>query len=114
MKTESGRIKFAGHNPRYVAFARLHGRNTDEQLAYDREAWKGGCMTGFILFISKMVRAFREHSPHCFVGPNISERGQDAFTKFIDDVVDRETENGKKPADNEVIEELTGKSPNDS
>ncbi len=39
-------------NPRYLAYAAAHGRDPDAMLAHDREAWSGGCMVGFICWIS--------------------------------------------------------------
>ena len=44
------------YSTRYLAYCAALGRSPDEQLAYDREAWPGGCMTGFILWVSR-VRA---------------------------------------------------------
>lgn len=40
-------------NPTYVAYAAAHGRTPEQQLAHDHEAWPGGVMCGFILWVSK-------------------------------------------------------------
>lgn len=37
-------------NPRYVEYARLHGRTPEAMLEHDRREWPGGHMAGFILF----------------------------------------------------------------
>jgi hypothetical protein len=40
-------------NPRYLAYAKAHGHEGDPEgmLEHDREAWPGGCMCGFMLWI---------------------------------------------------------------
>lgn len=43
-------------NPRYVAFARAHGRTPEEQAQFDDTKWPGGCMVGFQLWISQQLR----------------------------------------------------------
>jgi hypothetical protein len=45
-------------NPRYVAWAKLHGRTPEEQFEVDRNDWPGGCMAGFCLWIQEQARAF--------------------------------------------------------
>ena len=47
-------------NPRFVAWANLHGRTPEEQIEHDREEWPGGCMTGFSLWIHGEARVFNE------------------------------------------------------
>ena len=45
-------------NPRYVRFAEVHGRDPEEQLAYDNVRWPGGCMCGFVLWIAEFYRVY--------------------------------------------------------
>lgn len=42
--------------PRYIAYARSHGREPEAQLAHDRERWPGGANTGFIVWVSRRWR----------------------------------------------------------
>lgn len=44
-------------NPRYVAYAAAHGRTTDEMLAHDRDAFPGGRMAGFMIWLGRAWQA---------------------------------------------------------
>lgn len=46
-------------NPRFLAFARVHGRTPVEQLAHDDERWPGGRMAGFITWLGGQRSAAR-------------------------------------------------------
>jgi len=46
-------------NPRFRAYANAQGRTPAEQLDHDREAWPGGHMTGYILWMADRRRALR-------------------------------------------------------
>lgn len=46
------------YQPRYVAYCAAHGNTPEQQIAADRKAWPGGCMAGFILWISEQWRAW--------------------------------------------------------
>ena len=47
-------------NPRYEAYARVHGRDPEAMLEYDRKRWPGGCMCGFMLWIGDLWRGYRK------------------------------------------------------
>ena len=68
-------------NPRYVAYAKLNGKTPAEMLESDRETWPGGCMCGFILWISENERSFFRMHPEAYVGRSI--RDQKKFDEFL-------------------------------
>lgn len=39
--------------PRFVAYARSHGREPEQQVAYDRERYPGGWAAGFMVWIGR-------------------------------------------------------------
>jgi len=43
-------------NPRFVAYAKAHGRTPEEQAKQDEKDWPGGCMVGF----SQWIQARRD------------------------------------------------------
>lgn len=45
-----------GINPRYYFYSKAHGRTHEEMLEYDRKRYPGGCMCGFILWITAKWR----------------------------------------------------------
>lgn len=51
-------------NPRYLAYARAHGRRHGEQLRADDEAWPGGCMAGFILWVQRRWQEWAQAEGH--------------------------------------------------
>lgn len=61
-------------NPRYLAYARVHGREGEAQLAHDKEFWPGGCMVGFMIWIRRQWQAWWETQR----GPNDPKRYFDA------------------------------------
>ena len=54
-------------NPLFVAYARVHGREPQQQLDHDDKAWPGGCMCGFILWMEKLREQFWKLHPECFL-----------------------------------------------
>jgi hypothetical protein len=55
-------------NPRFVAYALSQGRDPEAQLAYDEEAYPGGKMCGFMLFISEKWQTFSKLRPDLVPG----------------------------------------------
>lgn len=51
-------------NPRYVAYAAAHGREPEDMLEHDREAWPGGQMVGFILWMGWAWVAWAQETGH--------------------------------------------------
>lgn len=41
----------------YLDYCSAHGMLPQEMLEHDRKKWKGGCMTGFLLWMSMRKRA---------------------------------------------------------
>lgn len=48
---------------RYLAYAAAHSKEPDEMMEHDHKRWPGGCMTGFILWISEQWRAWKDAQP---------------------------------------------------
>jgi len=70
----------SAYQPRYVAYALAQGRTPEAQLEHDREAWPGGCMTGFWLWIRERRDEFRRISPESFMyGEIFDYQAWDAF-----------------------------------
>ena len=71
-------------NPRYAAYAQAHGRTPDEMMVHDRDKWPGGCMCGFIVWISEQRQGFWEACPAAFVDRHTyTIHDQDAWTAFL-------------------------------
>jgi len=45
-------------NPRYAAYAKAHGNAAEAQLEHDTLVYPGGCMCGFILWITEAWGSF--------------------------------------------------------
>lgn len=82
MRAVVGKI---GDNPNYVAYATAHGKTPDAMMAHDRDAWPGGCMCGFITWMSEMKRAFLKTSPESFLD-RYTIRDYGAWAAFLQSV----------------------------
>ena len=69
------------YQPRYLAYCKEHGNTPENQLAQDGNTYPGGRMTGFMLWISKQKRAFKQASPQSFLHGDIAD--QKAFDLFL-------------------------------
>jgi len=76
-------------NPRYVAYAKAHGKTPDAMMEHDRDAWPGGCMCGFILWMSEQEMAFWKACPSAFLN-RYTICDQDAWTAFLQSVANCE------------------------
>jgi hypothetical protein len=69
--------------PYFVAYARAHGRTPEAQLDADRAAWRGGCMSGFILWIAAAKARFRKLHPEACL-PNGDILDSAAWGRYLD------------------------------
>ena len=71
-------------NPLYTAYAKSQSMPAEEVLVRDWEQYPGGCMTGFILFVSDMKRKFWEVCPEAFFCKQPGSLvGIEAFHRFV-------------------------------
>ena len=79
------------YQPRYAQYCRSQGRPPEAQLAHDREAWPGGRMCGYILWVNEHWTEWSN-----IVGWNRAEDGayseahHTAFSKWLEDKVNKE------------------------
>ncbi len=69
--------------PNFVAYAIAHGKEPQQMIDFDSKKYPGGCMTGFILWISEMKTYFYSCHPECFLDYNIIKI--DLWVKFLQD-----------------------------
>lgn len=54
----------APFNPRFILYARAHGREPEAMLDHDRERFPGGLMAGFLTWISERWQAWDSKHGH--------------------------------------------------
>lgn len=68
--------------PLYVAYAQANGREPGAQLAHDETEYPGGCMRGFICWISSQLSLYRKAKPDSFLRSTL--RNYNGFTQFLE------------------------------
>jgi hypothetical protein len=53
-------------NPRYVLYAKAHGEQPEDILLRDEEAYPGGKMCGFILWMRRRINEAEKERPELF------------------------------------------------
>lgn len=76
------------HNPRYVAYARAHGRTPEAQLRQDRRDWPGGSMCGYVLWNTSHLRdfSFINRNAFCPSGSGVTLIDHDAYDQYLYEV----------------------------
>lgn len=86
-------------NPRWLNYARVHGRSSDEQLAHDKKRWPGGLMCGFSLWGRARIQEFGKLRPDCFMASGLIDHpAYDAWLSALPIGHGVEDENGGKDA----------------
>ena len=70
-------------NPRYLAYCAAHGRGPDEMRAFDRERWRGGTNTGFILWFDARAQEFTQGVPGRDWADRLRKVDPDAFDAYL-------------------------------
>lgn len=68
-------------NPHYLAYADAHDRAPEEQGVHDKKRYPGGCMAGFIVWMSERRREFAADRPECVQGDRIIDPA--AWTEYL-------------------------------
>lgn len=84
-------------NPRWVNYARVHGRTPEDQLTHDRKAWPGGSMCGFILWGRAQIGTFGKAHPEAFTCGRLVDH--ESYDRWLDALpLESETaEGGPRP-----------------
>ena len=72
------------YNRRYLAYATAHGRDPEAMLAHDEQAWPGGKMAGFMLWISERWQAWARERGIVSLNNHVkSDEDHADFDRFI-------------------------------
>lgn len=80
-------------NPRYVLYAKVHGMQPEDMLLRDDEAYPGGKMTGFILWMGRRLTEAKAAYPEWFIDRNLYDHA--GFDEWLEDRVDELLEEGE-------------------
>ena len=69
-KARTAKGESTDSQPRYAAYARNHRCTPEKILAHDRDAYPGGCMCGFTLWISATWAVWAKDSGEVSKGPD--------------------------------------------
>jgi hypothetical protein len=72
-------------NPRYVNYARAHGRFAADQLLQDRKDWPGALMRGFTQWNRDRIVEFSKVHPEAMFGPHLYD--QAAYDEWLSEWV---------------------------
>lgn len=76
------------YNQHYIAYAQAHGKTPDDMMGYDVATWPGGCMCGFLLWISSRKQEFWDEQPQAFVD-RYTIHDHNAWTVFLQSYADK-------------------------
>lgn len=69
-------------NPRYVLYAEAHGEQPEEMLLRDEDAYPGGRMCGFVLWMNRRSEEAKPAHPEWFIDGRLYDHaGYDEWLK---------------------------------
>jgi hypothetical protein len=72
----------AEFNPRYVLYASVHGLSPEAMLERDKEAYPGGVMTGFMLWMGRRKAEFEKENPDALLNGYVYDHV--AYDEFLE------------------------------
>lgn len=73
-------------NSRYLNWCRINGNSPDQQKERDTENYKGGIMTGFVIWIQENVSLFLKNNPEYNCCGSLSSEGHTKFNEYLDNL----------------------------